>query len=117
MALKSRQLACIEAMLANPSASHIALAEMVGCNRNTILVWKNNPEFKAEYQRRLKEMWADAEGIAVKTMVKLAEEGNYQASKYILDSHNYAPAQKIEADIKTDIVINVSGEDDEPQIQ
>ena len=86
MALKSRQLACIEAMLANPSASQVALAEMVGCNRNTILVWKNDPEFQAEYQRRLKEMWKDAEAIAVKNMVKLAEEGNFQANKYILDS-------------------------------
>lgn len=107
MALKSRQLACIEAMLANPSASQVALAEMVGCNRNTILVWKNDPEFQAEYQKRLKEMWKDAEAIAVKNMVKLAEEGNFQANKYILDSHNYAPATKIEADVKEDIIIRI----------
>ena len=113
MALKDRQYACIEAMLANPSASQVALAEMVGCNRNTILEWKRNPEFQAEYKRRLKEMWADAEGIAVKTMVKLAEEGNYQASKYILDSHDYAPATKIEADISSKVVINICGDDDE----
>lgn len=107
MALNSRQLACIEAMLAKPSASHIELAEIVGCNRNTILVWKNKPEFQAEYKKRLKEVWADAEGIAVKTMVKLAEEGSFQASKYILDAHDYAPAQKIEADINTSIEINI----------
>ena len=99
-------------MLANPSASHIALAEMVGCNRNTILTWKNNPEFQAEYKRRLKELWADAEGIAVKTMVKLAEEGSFQASKYILDSHDYAPAQKIEADISTAINITIDDENE-----
>lgn len=113
MALKSRQLACIEAMLANPSASYVELAEIVGCNRNTITVWKNDKEFQAEYKRRLKEMWADAEGIAVNSMIKLAEEGNFQASKYILDSHDYAPAQKIEAEVKTDIVINIGEDEDE----
>lgn len=107
MALKSRQIACIEAMLAFPSASHVQLAEIVGCNRNTIPVWKADPEFQAEYKRRLKEMWADAEAIAVKTMVKLADDGDFKASKYILDSFDYAPAQKIEADVKTDIVINI----------
>ena len=105
MALKSRQIACIEAMLAHPSASYAELAEMVGCNRNTITVWKNNPEFIAEYQKRLKEMWKDSEAVAVKTMIKLAEQGDFKASKYILDSMDYAPVQKIEADISTDINI------------
>lgn len=105
MALKARQIACIEAMLANPSASYIELSQIVGCNRNTITVWKNNKEFQEEYARRLKEMWQDSEAIAVKTMIKLAEEGSFQASKYILDSQGYAPAQKIEADIKQDINI------------
>ena len=113
MALKARQLLCIEAMLANPSASYVELSQIVGCNRNTITEWKRKPEFQEEYNRRLKEMWKDAEGIAVKSMIKLAEEGNFQASKYILDSHNYAPATKIEADISSKIVINIDdGEDD-----
>lgn len=108
MALKSRQIACIEAMIANPSASYVELAEMVGCNRNTIPVWKRNEEFQAEYKRRLKEVWSDAEGIAVKTMVKLAEDGDFKASKYILDSQGYAPAQRIEADVNsTNVVINI----------
>lgn len=108
MALNARQLACIEIMLANPSASYEKLAELVGCNRNTITAWKRNDEFMEEYNRRLKEMWKDSEAIAVKTMIKLADEGNFHASKYILDSQGYAPTQKIEADVKQqNIVINI----------
>lgn len=110
MALKTRQIECIEAMLAHPSASYVQLAEIVGCNRNTITEWKRNPEFMAEYKRRLKEMWEDSEGIAVKTMIKLADEGDFKAAKYILDSMDYAPTTKIEAEVKSDIVINI-GED------
>lgn len=111
MALKAKQLECIEAMLANPSASYIELAEMVGVNRNTITTWKKNADFVAEHQRRLKEMWKDAEGIAVKSMIQLAEEGSFQASKYILDSNGYAPTTKIEADVSTNIVINLDDDD------
>ena len=110
MALKARHIACIEAMLANPSASYEKLAEMVGCNRNTITEWKRNKEFMDEYQRRLREMWKESEAIAVKTMINLAEQGDFKASKYILDSMDYAPAQKIEADVNT-TVINIDIEE------
>lgn len=104
MALKTNQLACIEAMLANPTASYVELAEIVGVNRNTITAWKRNPEFQEEYQRQLKEMWKDSEKIAVKTMIKLASDGDFKASKYILDSQGYAPATKVEADVKSTII-------------
>ena len=60
--LKPRQLKLIEAMITYPGASYVELAEMVGCNRNTITVWKREPEFQEAYQARLKEVWKDAEG-------------------------------------------------------
>ena len=40
-------------------------------------------------------------------MRNLAIDGDFKASKYILDSLGYAPAQKIEADVKTDINITI----------
>jgi hypothetical protein len=107
MALHAKHYACIEAMLANPSATYVELAEIVGCNRNTITEWKRNKEFMEEYNKRLKEMWKDSEAIAVKTMINLASNGDFKASKYILDSMDYAPAQKIEADLNTNIVIEI----------
>lgn len=106
--LKPKQRNAIEAMLANPTISISALAEIVGVNRNTISDWRrNNEEFKEEYQKRLKETWKDSEGIAIDTMRKLAIEGSFNASKYILDSLGYAPAQRIEADVNTEININI----------
>jgi hypothetical protein len=38
-------------------------------------------------------------------MRNLASNGDYKASAYILNSLGYAPAQKIEADIHSDIEI------------
>lgn len=111
MALKAKHYALIEAMLANPTASNCMLAEIVGINRNTVTAWRRMPEFQEEYSKRLKEMWKDGEGIAVATMLNLASEGSFQASKYILDSMGYAPTHKVEADINSDVVIKIGGEE------
>lgn len=107
MALKPKQKALIEAIIANPTAPHTELADMVGVNRNTITAWKRNPEFIAALDARIKEVWKDSESIAVNTMRNLAIQGNFHASKYILDSLGYAPAQRIEAELHTDIEINI----------
>ena len=107
MALKPKQLALIEAIIAYPAAPHTELAEIVGINRNTITEWKRKEEFQEALDKRLKEIWKDSEAIAVMNMRKLATEGNFQANKYILDSLNYAPAQRIEANVSNEIVINI----------
>ena len=107
MALKPKQKALIEAIIANPSAPHTELAEIVGINRNTITVWKRDKEFTEALDARIKEIWKDSEMLAVSTMRKLAAEGNFNANKYILDSLGYAPAQKIQADIETDVTITI----------
>lgn len=105
--MRPRHYECIEAMIAHPTASNVELAAMVGCNRNTITEWKRNPIFMEAYHKRLREIWESSEGIAINTMRNLAIDGDFKASKYILDSLGYAPVQKVEADITTDININI----------
>ena len=67
----------------------------------------NQQEFADELKARLAEIWKDSERMAMETMHSLAREGDFKAAKYILDSLDYAPAQKIQADISTDININI----------
>lgn len=105
MALKARQLMLIEALMANPMLPDTEIAKQVQINRNTVREWKNKPEFQEELKRRLREKWEDSERLAIDTMQMLAREGEFKAAKYILDSLGYAPAQKIEADLHTDINI------------
>lgn len=107
MALKPKQYELIEALLANPMKPDTEIAKELGINRNTVREWKKKPEFAAELKARLGEVWADSERMAMETMQSLAREGDFKASKYILDSLGYAPAQKIEADINSDIQINI----------
>ena len=112
MALKARQLQLIEAMLANPMTPDVELAKKIGINRNTVREWKNKPEFQEELKKRLAEKWKDAELMAMETMQTLAREKDFRAVKYILDSLDYAPTTKIEADVSTKIVISI-GDDDQ----
>lgn len=107
MALKPKQKALIEAIIANPNAPHTELAEMVGVNRNTITVWKRDAEFVSALDARIKEIWKDSEMLAVNAMRNLALQGNFNANKYILDSLGYAPKQQVEMDLHTDINIVV----------
>lgn len=107
MALKPKQYELIEALLANPMIPDTVVADKIGINRNTVREWKKKEEFAAELKSRLQEQWQDSERMAMETMQSLAREGDFKASKYILDSCGYAPAQKIEADLRTDITINI----------
>lgn len=107
MALKPKQLELIEALLANPMIPDTVVAEKIGINRNTVREWKKKEEFAAELKSRLMEQWADSERTAMETMQSLAREGDYKASKYILDSLGHAPVQKVEASISNDININI----------
>lgn len=107
MALKPKQVELLEAMLANPMLSDVKLAELLSLNNKTVGKWRKLPEFQDELKARLAEQWKDAERLAQKKMIELANEGCFNANKYILDSLGYAPATRIEADVKTDIVINI----------
>ena len=113
MALKAKQYELLEAMLAHPMMPDTKLAELLDLNNKTVGKWRKEPEFQAELKKRLAEQWKNAECLAQKKMIELASDGCFQANKYILDSLGYAPAQKIEADVKQDIVINVGFEEDE----
>lgn len=107
MALTAKKVELLEAMLANPMLSDVKLAELLNLNNKTVGKWRKEPEFQEELKKRLAEQWKNAESLAQRKMIELANEGCFQANKYILDSLGYAPAQRIEADIKTDIVINI----------
>lgn len=107
MALTAKRLELLEAMLSNPMMSDVKLGELLNLNNKTVGKWRKEPEFQEEMKKRLNEQWKEAERLAQKKMIELADEGCFQANKYILDSLGYAPAQKIEADISTDINITI----------
>lgn len=113
MALKPKQIELLEAMLSNPMMSDVKLAELLNLNNKTVGKWRKEPEFQEELKKRLADQWKDAERLAQKKMIELANDGCFQANKYILDSLGYAPTQRIEADVNQDIVISIGFEEEE----
>ncbi len=107
MALTAKKLELLETMLSHPMMPDTKLAELLSLNNKTVGKWRKEPEFQEEMKKRLAEQWKNAESLAQKKMIELANDGCFQANKYILDSLGYAPAQKIEADISTDINITI----------
>ena len=104
MALKTKQAELLEVMLANPMASDVELAKILGINNKTVGVWRKQAEFQEELQARLADKWKDAERSAQETIINLVRLGDFKAAKYVLDSLGYAPAQKVEADVKSTII-------------
>lgn len=112
MALTNRQKNLLEYMLANPQLPETVCAKNCGVPNSTYFYWKQQGEFTAELDRRLKEQWKDAERLAQETMLSLCREGEYAASKYILDNLGYKPNDKVDLNVSTDIKITIGGEED-----
>ena len=108
MALNNKQRKALELLVYSPYMTQQMVAKEVGVHRDTIRVWKEeNMEFKAELDKAIKERWKSAEAMAVNGMISLAQEGNFQAIRYMLDNLGYKPVEKIEADINSEINITI----------
>ena len=113
MALNNKQLKAIELLVYQPYMTQNMIAQEVGVHRDTIRRWREEtPEFKAELKKAIQNRWEAAESLAVNSMIALASEGNFQAAKYICDSLGYKPVDKIEANVKSDVVLRI-GYDEE----
>lgn len=100
MALHNKQLKAIELLVYQPYMTQEMMAKECGVARETIWRWRTeNEEFKEALSNATKERWKAAEQMAVTTMINLMAEGNYQATKYVLDSMDYGATQKIDAKV------------------
>lgn len=112
MSLSPRQQELLEYMLANPMLPETVCAKNCGVPKSTYFDWKSKGEFPAELQRRIREKWKDSERLAVEQMLSLCREGKYEATKYILDNIGYASTQKLEANVKGTLEINIDIDED-----
>ena len=116
MALNNRQIKAIELLVYKPHMTQNMIAKECGVHRDTIRRWREEtPEFQEALSKATKERWKAAEQMAVNTMINLMSEGNYQATKYVLDSMDYGATQKIDANVTgtQNIVITIGDEEEE----
>lgn len=110
---KKQQLA-LELLTSGRGMTLKEIAEEVGVNPKTLWEWRNRPEyvmFQEELQRLNDIRWQAAEDAARAAAIKLCQEGNQKMVEFVLKNIGYNPTNKVEADITTDIIINIEGDE------
>lgn len=110
MALNTKQRKAIELLTCGKGLTLKEIAEEVNINEKTLWRWRNEPEY-AEFQAELAkindERWRAAVDAARQGAIKLCQNGNQKMIEFVLKNEGYNPTQRVEADISTDIVINI----------
>lgn len=110
MALNKKQRIALELLTSGEGLSYKEVAEGANVNVKTIYNWRTNPEF-TEFQEALKQLnderWLAAEDAAREAAIRLCKEGNQKMVQFVLQNAGYNPTQKVEADLHTDIVIEI----------
>lgn len=91
------------------------ICEVVGIDQATLWRWRNEQDF-ASFQERLKQLnderWLATVDAAREGALKLCNDGNQKMIEFVLKNEGFNPAQKIDAEVSSNIVINI-GDDDE----
>ena len=110
MALKPKQKLLAELMVAKPELTNEEYAKEIGIGERTLYDWKKSQDF-ADYLNELcRNKFADLQTLAIAKLKENVIAKNQKAIEYALDYLGYKATTKVEADINSDITINI-GED------
>lgn len=111
--LTEKQMMALELMTSGLGMKYKEIAEAVGVNVRTLWEWRTNSDY-INFQEALKqindERWLALADAARASAMRLVAADNQKMTEFILKNEGYNPSQKIEAEVNTDIVINI-GED------
>lgn len=108
--LTDKQQMALELMTSGAGFKYKDICEKVGINPKTLWDWRNAPEythFQEELERINQERWAATVDAAREAAMRLVQKDNEKMVEFVLKNEGYNPTQKVEADINTDIVINI----------
>lgn len=108
--LTDKQMKALELLTCGEGLSYKEIAERVGIDPKNLYRWRTSPDF-ALFQEELKrlndERWLATVDAARAAARRLVDNDNQRMVEFVLKNEGYNPAQKVEADINTEIVINV----------
>lgn len=110
MALNKKQRMALELLTCGEGLSYKEIAERVGVSPKTLWNWRCGNEF-TEFQTELAKLndarWMATVDVAREAALRLCREGKADFVKFVLQNEGYNPTQKVEADVKTDFVIEI----------
>lgn len=111
--LTDKQMKALQLLTSGSGMTYQQIADEAGTDRKTLWRWRTDPQFatfQEELQKLNDERWLATVDAARAGALKLCNNGNQKMIEFILRNDGLNPSQKVEADIKSDIVINI-GED------
>lgn len=109
--LTQKQQQALELLTCGEGLSLRQIAETVDINEKTLWRWRNEPEyalFQQELERINAERWQAAVDAARQAAVRLCKADNAKFVEFVLKNEGFNPTNKVEADISTDIEINIT---------
>lgn len=110
MALNKKQRIALELLTSGEGMTLQQVADAAAINVKTLYNWRHLPEY-AEFQEELEkinnERWLATVDAAREAALKLCKDGNQKMVQFVLQNAGYNPTQKVEADLHTDIVIEI----------
>lgn len=108
--LTDKQQLALELLTSGKGMTYKDISAAVGINKKTLWDWRNEPQF-THFQEALaqlnEERWLATVDAARAAAHRLVEADNQKMVEFILKNEGYNPTQKVEADLNTDIVINI----------
>jgi len=111
MALKPKQIKCLELMIRGEMTDK-DIAKAINITQKTICDWKKNcPEFQDEYNSLMKNSLQYAAPKAFRKQMSLLNSKNdmvaHLAAKDIMDRAGFGSVEKLEVDADMEMTINV----------
>jgi transcriptional regulator with XRE-family HTH domain len=110
VAISKKQRIALELLTSGEGMSYKEIAEAAGVSPKTLWNWRNGNDF-TDFQEELKRLndirWQAAEDAAREAAIRLCKEGKTEMVKFVLQNVGYNPTTKVEADLNTDVIINI----------
>ena len=108
--LTPKQRQALELLTCGKGLKYKEICEIVGIDHKTLWNWRNDPEFshfQEELQRLNDERWLATVDAAREAAFRLVEQDNPKMVEFVLKNEGYNPTQKVEAEVKSTIEINI----------
>lgn len=108
--LTDKQKLALELLTCGKGLTYKEIAETVQIDPKQLWRWRNDPDFslfQEELQKLNDERWLATVDAARAAARRLVDNDNQRMVEFVLKNEGYNPTQKVEADINTEIVINV----------
>lgn len=112
--LTLKQQHALELLTSGKGMTYKDIAATVGVDVKQIWRWRNEPEFahfQAELDKINDQKWLAIVDAARASAKRLVDNDNQKMVEFVLKNAGYNPTQKVEADVSTDIVINIEGDE------